>query len=373
MLFISRDIDASHWAIVDSETGAEQVASRAQIEALIAKTDIEIAGVDITVGKSGHRWVGNIRPWQDPTKYTGKQAKMRTLLGVDVRTYNREITYIGVDCNLVRKSLKLRLSEFGSKVNWDIRIHSSNIDAHSNLTVTLVFDDNIDIIGKSRTYFPTNMLIDISELTSTYLVDTFYMELLESGRFMGDDWGNHIVDMPWRDLYYRQIGMLYTGVHLEERWLEELKKYPDMYGKHQFSEKELEAFKSITETSQITTVTLEEAARKDICAFLRGRTVFEFSLNDFDLLKSEIISVFDCISPKYRDKESYAFEKRMLLMFRNYVNFFEPELAVKKMYITLCNRVIAYIRTVCGKRYNASWNPPKGGRNCAICQPQSGS
>lgn len=346
MFYISRDIDVSHYGVINSDTGKEEILSKSEIEDLVSKSDIEIAGVQVAVGKSGHKWVGNIRPWQDPSKYTGKQAKMKTLLGVDVRTFNGEITYIHVDCNLIHKSLRLRLSDFGSKVNWDIRVHLANINANSDLTVSIIFDDNIEIIGKGRRYYPNNLLIDIVELTNTWLVEQFYLELLESGRFMGEDWGSHIVDQPCRDLYYRQMGMLYTGTALDNYWLEELEKYPDICGKHQFSEEEIGAFKSIAETSQISTVTLEEGARRDICAFLRGRSTYEFSVDDFDLLKAEIISVFDCVSPKYRGKESYAFEKKMLLMFRNYVNFFKPELEVKKMYVTLCNRVITYIRSI---------------------------
>lgn len=192
MLYISRNIGAKQFGVVDSDTGAERIMSMSALRDFVLVEHADIEGVKIISTLSGLA-IGEITPYQDIKYCTSRQVKLRVVSGVDIRTYKDEITTIIADNNIVKRDTRIRLSDYGSRMDGLIGIRWRNVGFEFDNFITLVVDDDITIVGTPPNPIGCGVRWDVSECNNDYIVSYLY-RVLQANKINTARWSEYIVD-----------------------------------------------------------------------------------------------------------------------------------------------------------------------------------
>lgn len=140
MLFVSRVVDGLKFGIVDTDDGTETLVYRDELNDAVLIHHVDIKGVKIGYNRGLHHntpFIKEIMAQQDMRQYTNLQAKTKTLLGVEVRVYDGEITAILADTRVAKDGVRVRLSDFGTTMSWESPVRWVNGDTKNKLILVL--------------------------------------------------------------------------------------------------------------------------------------------------------------------------------------------------------------------------------------------
>lgn len=176
MYYISRRTDRWRWGVVDTDTDKEMIVSKNWIRDTVCEKRIPIVGVSIVDDEYSAR-LGTIVPHQDERYVTPLMLKTKLLLGVDITVWRGEITRIEANGRIVRNNSSIRLSDYGSQMNW--LAYSVWIQADQYMEMTLILDDNIKMMGSISDILSSTsggMYYDITEMTDDELIGHWYSD-----------------------------------------------------------------------------------------------------------------------------------------------------------------------------------------------------
>lgn len=207
MLFVSRTeiIDfgvTERIGVVDTDDDVETIVGVEELSDIVLKYNLEIAGVTVEEA-DGARYVGSFEVYQHPSHCSKRQIKAKTLLGIDIRTYRSEITYISVNGNVAKQCTRVRLSDYAKSMAWGTVIWFANHKDGQELI--LVLDDKIRLTGDSPNVYAANVRWDIREVTNEELVSSMYEALLRDEAMLAAELGDHLIDTVNRNLRWRDI------------------------------------------------------------------------------------------------------------------------------------------------------------------------
>lgn len=197
MLYVSRVTDVSHYGVVDTDDETETSVSWPELKDLVILHNLDVKGVTIN-NNIGGRYMSAVTPWQDPRYYTQHHLKTKTLLGVDVRTWREFVTFIEADARVAKDGVRIRLSEFGSKMSGRTAIRWRNVEYLGVKQLFLILDDNLSIIHNAPSLLTAHGVVwDIRESHNMPVIDEMY-KMLRANRIPPESWNQHILDDPKR-------------------------------------------------------------------------------------------------------------------------------------------------------------------------------
>lgn len=142
MLFISRRIGRGLFGVVDTDDGVEEVWSWVDIVDFVRKDKLNIEGVISTYVGLDEK-VSYVEPYQDPLTRTPAQLKLELLSNVTLKTYGEMITSIVVNDVSNRRSITIKLSDYGSACA-DCMLFG-NRKLMDDVPTMLILDDSVSI------------------------------------------------------------------------------------------------------------------------------------------------------------------------------------------------------------------------------------
>ena len=218
MLFISRITedefitpvtidDNVRYGVVDTDDDVETLVDIQQLSDAVFQYGLEIKGVKVKCDDT-RRYINEVEISQDPKYLTGKQAKLKSLMGVDLFVYKGDITLVIADGFVSQHNdVVIRLSDYGKRMEWCIPvgwIHHRDINK-----LILVIDDKIEMVGQTPRLGGLYVRYDIREVTNDALIERIYRSLMEDDTNPPSLWTNYVIDKQERMTYW--IMMFYTG------------------------------------------------------------------------------------------------------------------------------------------------------------------
>lgn len=207
MLFISRvmivnGLGSERYGVVDTDDWSESVIDFDGLKKAVLDCHLEIKGVIVAdVGDLGS-YISNIEAYQHERFSTRNHTKARVLHGVDIRSYESEITHIVCNGNATKGNSVIRLSDYGDRMSWQVHIYYEH---HSNdKRLVLVLDDKVEMTGTVRCTIPW-ISWDIHELTNDTLVRHIYKALMRDSLTGSQMWREFIFDHEERMTEYANL------------------------------------------------------------------------------------------------------------------------------------------------------------------------
>lgn len=149
------------YGVVDTDDNVETIVPFIDMLYIIDDLNIPIEGI---ISHRGARAYIDTVPYQDMRYCSALQAKTKTLLGVDIHTYEGEVTAIIPDRKVMKDGTRIRLSEFGRKMSD--AVHIDWVQSRMNTKkLIIVLDDNILVYGDRVNIILDDVYWDISEVT----------------------------------------------------------------------------------------------------------------------------------------------------------------------------------------------------------------
>lgn len=179
MLYLSRIVSSRtasivKYGIVDTDDDTETMITWEELCDIVIHKHIDIKGVVVMSMMSGN-YISDTYPYQDMRYYSAKQARTKTLQGVDVRVWRNKVTCIIADGNMAKSGVKIRLSDFGTELCSRAYIGWLNTKEFGAM-MTIVLDDKITSIDCSA-HHVNGVRWDISEVTNQSILDSLLGEL----------------------------------------------------------------------------------------------------------------------------------------------------------------------------------------------------
>lgn len=196
MLYVSRFVDSMRFGVVDTDDNTETPVHRQELDQAVLVHKLDIKGVYIGEGY-GSRYVKAVIPYQDPSRCTPLQVKTKTMLGVDVRIYEDEITAIIPNLEAVQgREVSIRLSKYAKKLGWYPKIHWK--PRPDNKWLILVLDDKLAIRDTNLEMNITRVKWDIRDVHNEAFIRFVYDKLSSEPKLHSDDWGKCVIDTEER-------------------------------------------------------------------------------------------------------------------------------------------------------------------------------
>ena len=211
MLYISRFTHTDETAevasgkiykVADTDDDTETAVDMMELVDAVINRGLDIKGVIISTF-FGNRTVQGVEVYQNPAFCSFQQATLKTLRGIEVRRYKGEITTIIADCKVTRGDTRLRLSDWGSSMSWNVPIGWINHDNRSRLI--LVLDDKIQMIGNRPEIGAMWVRWDIKDLTDESLVYDIYRSLRITDGVHPANFNNCVFDNEERAEKYKYL------------------------------------------------------------------------------------------------------------------------------------------------------------------------
>lgn len=170
MLYVSRSFHDGSCGVVDTDDDVETRVSWQELNETVAELGLDIKGVTVQSVTDDSKIVADIEPYQDSRYYTRLQLKTKTLLGVEVKTWRDEITFIRANNSVVKRDTFLRLSSFGSTMSGMCEIVWSYPYWSNGNILTLALDEHIKIVDKPLAVGVQGVRWDISDVENEELV-----------------------------------------------------------------------------------------------------------------------------------------------------------------------------------------------------------
>lgn len=198
MLYISRPLGVSLYGVVDTDDDTETEVNWRHLSDCCVDQGMHIEGVTVASNVAG-RFIKDVTPYQDKRYYSPKQAKLKMLAGVDIRTWRNEITYIAIDFDVMRDGTRVVLSEYARSMSGRISVVWNNRDMRQQKRVILVLDDMLFIKVNAPSPLTKWVVWDVSAVSNDGLVAEMY-EVLHSNRVEKKDWKNYMIDTDKRTM-----------------------------------------------------------------------------------------------------------------------------------------------------------------------------
>lgn len=208
MLYISRFthpdeiVDSKLYNVADTDDDTETAVDMIDLVDAVINRGLDIKGVIVSTFM-GNRTVQGVETYQNPAFSSFMHAKLKTLCGIEVRCYKGEIVTIVADCKITRGDARLRLSDWGSSMAWNVPIGWMNHDSRSRLIIVL--DDKITMIGRQPQVGSIWVRWDIKDLTDESLVYDIYRSLRTNAGVHPANFNNCVFDNEERAEKYKYL------------------------------------------------------------------------------------------------------------------------------------------------------------------------
>lgn len=337
MLYISRIPRVGTYGVVDTDDGVETWASWKNLEDAVIGCGITIHGVT-TAFRQDDEYIDTVIPYQDTQYCVPMQAKVKSLLGVDIRIFKDEIVYIQADKRLTPADTRIRLSDYAKSIEGGALMRWNRNE--SNKKLILVLDDNFKFKENMPSFISYGIVWDISEFSDEAVVSHIYKELMQTKFIDYAYWGSHIIDRPGRDSFWRCIHMLDSNVSEEEDYAGTLNSTEN------FSE-------ICTRIAEMNIREFTDIANR-IPEFLSGTKWYssnlvsmvhkffednpdQSALEDYEKMKAGFIGVFNTL--KAGGMNYYTIRR-----FENFMRYYIVPESVQAVFIKLCMGVVEAVR-----------------------------
>lgn len=178
VLYISRLVNDPvvdvKYGVVDTDDDVETLVGLEKLSDIVIRKHMHIEGVIVDTSDSG-LYLKDAVPYQDMRYYSAKQAKAKTMLGVDVRVWRNIITGVLADGTIAKTDVRIRLSDYGTELAGGSYLGWTNISKLGQM-MTIVLDDKIKDFDCSshRVY---GVRFDISEVTNQAIIDALFYRM----------------------------------------------------------------------------------------------------------------------------------------------------------------------------------------------------
>lgn len=339
MFFISRCFPGNKYGVVDTDDWSEDIVTWAELNVAVLTHGIRIYGAEVESPDDPDAiFIKFVTPYQHSRFYTNKQAKTKTLIGIDVGTYGDEITYIVADGQVTKDGTRIRPSEFGKRMGWYASVWWKNRQVSKKYVIVL--DDGIEMIGETPPeIFTSGVLWDISQVTNEAVIRSVYSELMSDDLLDIDEWSQYVIDKERRVRFWQCYSLIYKGVDTDDKRLAALKAAPDWKEncfrlakmcKHEFEliadlPIDVKLFPSsyFGDVVRMVNYIVEEGGKK------------YFSVGDYEFLRKYFLDIFEYLR-EYANMQYYGES----LKFEDYVRCFDAPTDIKRIYVKLCNNVV---------------------------------
>lgn len=348
MLYISRivnnyDAVNKRYGVVDSDDNVETLVSKAELISLITKHRLKIDGVRLVRNKNGELSVRVNARNTNVGNVTSQQVKAKLLTGVDISVSKGEIVLISVNCDIMSDDYKIKLSDYGNKIAWDVPVVFTSSRKKG---VILSFDDSISVYGelKSAPVDGRNPYIvyDISDATKSEIVDTVYnctsrifIMSLRRNRYMLDRYERWILRLQYE--YVRVKG---AASEADFDFIDAARKVPISQSLVHLTAQELEIVESAvehTKSIEYSNYYITQLASNVVCKALRAGQFRLFVMSDFEFLRDNFwCRSIDCFSDPYIKQENIS---TTLQTFWRYINICSPDDRSIELFVSMCNNV----------------------------------
>lgn len=317
---------------MDTDDGVETVVTFKYLREIVKDSGIRIEGVNVT--KSGA--VSSVTVCPPKSVSPSQGLKMRVLLGVDVKTSGDEVVDIEINYMTVTKGVIIRLSDFGSKVKWQLLCSFGHEIRET--PITLVIDDKIEIYGNASSLRNGSVRFDIREVSNEDVVSEFYQAAYNSHLVESKYIESLIVDRPDRLRLWEVAQLFGFGSPMTETNLKTVRRYKDksmlaklvyrLYGEEFFAlaNRGVDADRIL----RFRNADVPGAVH----AVLRVTHGISYDIEtDYPNLFKHRASVILLL------RRGFAGDKIALHRFSNYMECFEINRDLKEVYLTLCRKL----------------------------------
>lgn len=199
MLYISRQVGAKHYMVVDTDDNSEEMISYRELVRCCTNLGLQIRGVSV----EGDRVVG-ISAYTESDISAKRRQKFKSLYGVDIKTRLNQI--VDIEYNILPAAVPpIRLSDFGTSCAGAILRQNQ---PRSDIVVELVADDGVDVRESTFAQFPLfGVRLDLQAFSQDLLVEKVCADLLQFV-YRYADLERYISDKPLRMDYYKASFLL---------------------------------------------------------------------------------------------------------------------------------------------------------------------
>jgi hypothetical protein len=310
MLYISKALAYSNYAVMDTDDGVEEVYKLSELRRFVLVDGLDIKGCTVSEDGTGV-FVKVVSPNQ-----TLFQVKNQMLNGIDIQVSNGEIVSIALVKPLTQ-DLTVNLSDFGTVLGKHfIATYTEDIRGKTNgHSLILVIDEKITAYKNSFNRFYVgfgnkhNVVLDIQSATDSLARQLYNWFKSDSGFYLNDI-GVYVRDNKVRQGYYMAEQVVFRGQYSMQRRnnisytipasRDAVRKMPEVMNGGKIYGKKKESF-------------LLKA-----CKNMNMNTPFYKGSGDFEV--SVELFVNDCVKPNYEIDESYF----------NIMGYFESDEMPKK-------------------------------------------
>lgn len=322
MLYISRMYGQRRYVVTDTDDNTDEEVSLDKLRRAVM-AGVEIMGVT-AVTHAGVKYVMKAEVYQLPSEMTAKQAKAKTLKGIDIRTKDGVITYINWNDATVPTNCRLRLSDYGTEVADNVLNECRN--AHTK-EIVIVLDDKVTI----RRYSFSNsqqcsVRFDMTELRSDKTARIIYLEWVED-RLEFKTLSNFVIDRADRADKWLAYGVVKRGFEPGRWFSDETMSWVENIFYRQF--------KTLSETKFQFPQTQEAlAVARDYCVHLKRKAAFWLSEpDDYDeVFTADKFNVFKAL------EIATTCNRAVVLDFSNYVYYLHTSDRIRQLYVNLAVR-----------------------------------
>lgn len=331
MLYVSRYVGQTKYGVVDTDDGVETVVTYQDLTEYVINNGLDIKGVTIgyTVRKRRRvPYLSSVKVYQNDSFLTGKQAKTKTLRGVDIISNNGQIAQINVGADGLKQPVRIKLSDFGTSCGEYIFKHMPFL---SNNALTIELDDNVAVGAKTLKYFVNRgVVLDMTAVTNPKVVEYVAHELSSQDRWLERSTVS-VIDTPQRmDFYIAE-----TILNRPMNGVPKIKSISDVVSdpiavNALITKKHRSEFKGVSRAQFIASKSIKWANdTKRFVNWLASYGCLTKSDNYETLVNRSCLGVLACL------RECSTCNNNVLLRFENYLRYFTPTEEIQNAFIQL--------------------------------------
>lgn len=332
MLYVSRYVGQTKYGVVDTDDGVETVVSFQDLADYVLVDGLDIKGVNIDYIVRRNKqvpFVRSITVYQEGSFLTARQAKTKTLKGIDVIVNNGRIAQITVGNGGLKQETRLKLSDYGTSCGEYI-LKNLNYLRDNRLIIEL--DDGIAVGPKTFKYYVNRgVVLDMTAVKNSKTVEYIAHELSSSERWLENPIAP-VIDTPQRMDFYIAETILNRSINSlpQIKSIRELVSDPVAVNAL-IAKKHRSEFKGVSR-AQFLPGRYFRGARdtKRFVGWLAGFGWLTKCDNYETLVNKNCINILACL------RECSTCNNNVLLRFENYIRFFTPTDEIKKAFVQLC-------------------------------------
>lgn len=331
MLYVSRYVGQTKYGVVDTDDGVETVVTYQDLTEYVLNNGLDIKGVTIgyTVRKRRRvPYLSSVKVYQNGSFLTAKQAKAKTLKGVDVIVNNGQIVQINIPQDGLKQPTTIKLSDFGTSCGEYI---FKNLPYLGNSSLTIELDDSVAVSAKTFKYFVNRgVVIDMSAVTNPKVVEYVAHELSTEDRWL-ERATVAVLDTPQRmDFYIAE-----TILNRPMNGIPKIKSISDVVSDPKavnilIAKKHRSEFKGVSRAKLLPSKSVKWAHdTKRFVNWLASYGWLTKCENYETLVNRNCLGVLACL------RECSMCNNNVLLRFENYLRYFTPTDEIQEAFVQL--------------------------------------